>query len=128
MKNSYRLYGVFWDNKPITRRKLSVNIFDDEKNKDAVTLSGILKNEECSEEYLKEEKQYLFVDYLPYKRYKVVTDYFIRRLMQIAEYYKVRELLCVDVEKAELLEEMIDCYKREKHRMDCWRNQTMFFR
>ena len=116
MKTSYKLYGTFWDNKDVLSKKLMINISGEHASSEScLTLSEVLSNEQPIESVSFEGKSVvLLLDYMPANESVIVWDFYLKRLLQIVEYYKVETINCKDQRQASRLRNAIDNYIKKK--------------
>ncbi|WP_022750576.1 hypothetical protein [Lachnobacterium bovis] len=116
MKTSYKLYGTFWDNKDVSSKKLMINILGEHASSEScLTLSEVLGNEQPIESVSFEGKSVvLLLDYMPANESVIVWDFYLKRLLQIVEYYKVETINCKDQGQASRLRNAIDNYIKKK--------------
>ncbi|WP_026652476.1 hypothetical protein [Butyrivibrio proteoclasticus] len=116
MKTSYKLYGTFWDNKDVSSKKLMINIPGEHASSEScLTLSEVLGNEQPIESVSFEGKSVvLLLDYMPANESVIVWNFYLKRLLQIVEYYKVETINCKDQRQASRLRNAIDNYIKKK--------------
>ena len=116
MKTSYKLYGTFWDNKDVSSKKLMINISGEHANSEScLSLSEVLSNEQPIEQScVVGESVVLLLDYMPVNESAIVWDFFLKRLLQIVEYYNVEAINCIDQQQVSRLEYAIDNYLKKK--------------
>lgn len=90
MKSSYKLYGAFWDQRKISAGcPLVLSSEETEMPMQAaiLKLSDVMKKEE-RKEISERENIYLDIDFIPANKSAVVWRFYVKRLVQIAEYYR----------------------------------------
>ncbi|MDC7301113.1 hypothetical protein [Agathobacter ruminis] len=114
MKLSYKLFGVFWDQKEIPKECPYVELVEDIlSNWHVISLSKILEQEEVEEIKESAKTIVLLIDYLPMEKNTIVMDFFLKRLLQMTEYYHAR-MVCTDSEKTCRLNLLISNYYKRK--------------
>ena len=114
MKNSYMLYGDFWDGKPIPEKKpeLKKNI---NVNNSVISLVELLKNnhpEKIEDDF--EIVTGIIIDYVPSCVNKTIIEFFLVRLLQMATYYNA-QLYCENDEQIIFLSQWILNYYNKKN-------------
>lgn len=105
MKSSYKLYGTFWDNKPSSDKSIVVINSDKETVDNRINISDVFKSENIEAFNFEIDKQMeLFLDYVPSEKSAVVWKYYMRRVMQIAEYYKISHICCKEQDYNKVIE------------------------
>lgn len=113
MKNSYKLYGCAWDRLMIPRQCPAVKLV--ELNRDAVfcKLSEVMNEERPSRGHVN-ENLILDVDFIPKTKSDVIWDFYLRRLLQIIEFYQAKPVCYCNADYVDILnEKMKDFYKRK---------------
>lgn len=115
MKSSYKLYGSFWDGRSLPRANIAVQCGTDKLNENIIELSKVLSVEQ-PEKYkiIKKESTYLWVDYFPSKKSVVFMEFFVKRLLQIAEYYNVSMIACNNQDEVDVIEKIYADFCKRK--------------
>jgi len=107
MKSTYKLLGVFWDQRPIPEEfpelvdceeiqdyREEYNLFDlagyrrEVKLTELLSIENVEKLNSIIKLLRKCDKAYLHIDYIPRCELPVVCNFFVRRTMQIYRYIK----------------------------------------
>ncbi len=113
MKSSYLLYGAFWDGMSTPRS--APKILSAEDSTDMTVLSLKERFEDNAPSQMKDNTSEIaiLIDYFPLNDKKSVVEFYLIRLLQIAEFYNAK--LCCDdeVKKGYLSQWITDYYKRK---------------
>ena len=113
MKRTYKLYGTVWDNKPITYG-IKLKLQTDLQIIECISLKEVLKCEKLLERKYTGEATELLLDYIPDTDSHLVWDYYLKRVLQIANYYEVKSFICETKEGIDRMEMLLtDYYKRK---------------
>lgn len=115
MKSSYKLYGSFWDKRPIPEITATISCKSDTNSENTIYLSKILKTEEpMAYNFLLGEPIVLLIDYFPSSNSKVIIEFFIKRILQIAYYYNVTVVNCNSQNEVDIIESAIAVFDKRK--------------
>ena len=115
MKSSYKLYGTFWDKRPIPERALSICCKFNEISENTIHLSEILENEAPVEyQFLDGKPIELLLDYFPSVTSSVIVEFFVKRILQIADYYDVTIVRCNSQNEVDIIERIIADFDKRK--------------
>lgn len=114
MKSTYKLYGTFWDQMEISE---TVHYVEDIEliplGKMIIKLSDVMSDEECDVLETDAKEVSLIVDFIPANDSVVIWDFYLKRMLQIAEYYH-SEIACLNSEYAIHINNALrDFYKRK---------------
>ena len=113
MKTSYKLYGSAWDRQPIPTKCPVIKTTEYFSEGTVLKLSELM-NEENPQMVATEEKVFLNIDFIPKTNSTVTWDFYLKRLLQIAECYKAELVSCLDLEQSSKLNKsLMDFYKRK---------------
>lgn len=114
MKSSYKMYGSFWNRQFISEKDISVCCKFNTALENTICLSKILQNEEPIVFYFLDEVPVaLLIDYFPSSTSIVVVEFFVKRILQIADYYNANVLICDNQNEANTIERMISEIKKK---------------
>lgn len=113
MKNSYKLYGSAWDRLMIPRQCPVVKIM--EFNRDVVFFKlSELMNEEIPSRAHDDENLILDIDFIPKTKSDVIWDFYLKRMLQIIEFYQAKPACYCNTDYVDILnEKMKEFYKRK---------------
>ena len=111
MKNSYKLIGLFWDGKSIPNRKPNVYYEQNYDPNKMIKLSDILglKDEDIESTIASNIFKYLYIDYCPEIPYAILSNFYSKRLLQIANYLDL-EITCDSEASKEKVLDMIEIH------------------
>lgn len=113
MKSSYKLYGSIWDRLPIPEQCPVVNT--DKCNGDGITIK-------LSEQFVKDNLAtnrlnnliILNVDFVLKTNSVVIWNFYLKRMLQVVEYYQISIVYCSDTNYVDRLNKKLrDYYKRK---------------
>ncbi|WP_027206385.1 hypothetical protein [Butyrivibrio fibrisolvens] len=119
MKSSYKIYGTFWNQKDIIYKDYQMQIMNENlQTEDNITISEILSTEH-PETINRLNHTKLLLDYIPNNEAEIVWDFYIKRLLQMANYYNVEVIICEDEQQLEKVKTAITnyCKKRTPKRL-----------
>lgn len=95
MKRSYKLIGLFWDGKSIPENKPSISFQDHIGVPDStIRLSEVLLLQDGEmADFSGSDFESLLIDWMPDVKYPPIWNFYIKRLLQIADYLGAK-LVC----------------------------------
>ena len=115
MKKSYRLLGICWDRRAIPKEKPMIFFRKENTGAKEYRISQILQIDdiELQEQPENDDQKLLWIDYLPKHELRCIWEFYICRLLQIAEYYNA-EIVCDNIVEIQKLTSKIEDYYKEK--------------
>jgi hypothetical protein len=90
MKSTYKLFGAFWDGKPIPNSPPNVESIG-LAHESAIPITAILRmDDESKIEEIRQSVVEIEIDYFPNCSSALIEDFFLRRLLQITEFFDAR--------------------------------------
>lgn len=128
MKKSYKLYGSFWDGRSMPDETVFAQCIETATDcQTSIKLSQVMKSEQPTVPLTSGGVTNLIVDYVPTTQSIIIWDFFLKRMLQIAEYYHA-SVTCTDEDyAARINDHLVRFYKRQAPN-DCWRNQSVLVR
>ena len=116
MKTSYKLYGTFWDNRGISGKIKKIQCIGEQTStENTLIFTEILANEQPEDHSgLVGESVALLLDYMPENESTIVWEFYLKRLLQIVEYYNVETIICKEQQRVVQLEDAIENYYKKK--------------
>ncbi|SCY14302.1 hypothetical protein [Butyrivibrio sp. INlla14] len=115
MKSTYKLYGSYWDGRPIPESVPEVILKCDAQRKAIVALTELFKEEKNIVKDSAERCKCsgVLIDYIPMNDSLCVRDYYILRLLQAVRCNGAC-IVCDDEEKATIIKGWIESYYNRK--------------
>lgn len=115
MKSSYKLYGSFWDGRLIPEMNLDVRCEKDKTYENIIKISNVL-SAECPEQYqcIEGKPIVLQLDYFPSGKSSVFVEFFVKRVIQIADYYNAEIVECNNQDDVDVIKNIIDDLTKRK--------------
>lgn len=114
MKSSYKLYGTFWDKKAVSNKRPEIQCINNIIPSETIVLSEVLNNEQPLEINNADGHIHkLYVDFVPANDATIVWNFYLKRLLQIMNYYNVNILNCSEPQQTTRLENAIKNYQKE---------------
>lgn len=109
------MYGIFWDRRPIPKSGISICCKFDEILENKIYLSKILANETPVEyQFLDGNPIVLILDYFPSNSSSVIVEFFVKRVLQITNYYDVTILKCNCQSEVAIIERVMTDFEKRK--------------
>ena len=113
IKSSYKLFGSAWDRQPIPEKCPVVKLSERNIDGPFLKLSEQMVEKKHEKDVLN-ENMFLIVDFIPRTKSTVIWDFYLKRLLQIAEYYQTKTMFYSDSDYIDQLNERLkNFYKRK---------------
>ncbi len=116
MKTSYKLYGTFWDNRDFSGKMKKIQCIGEQTSAENTLIFTEILADEQPEDHsgFTGESVALLLDYMPENESIIVWEFYLKRLLQIVEYYNVENIICKDQQQVVQLESAIEHYYKKK--------------
>ena len=114
MKSSYLLYGAFWDGMPIPKTAPKILKSCDLADMSVLSLKERFEDNTPAQMQDNTSEIAIMVDYFPSNDKRSVVEFYMLRLLQMAEFYNAN-LCCDDELKVQYISKCMSEYYKKKN-------------